>query len=83
MTLPGKTPDVQGVADEIARVVGLPAGSRPFRSTVDYTGVGNIPVNEAAGRSRQQFMERMSMSHLLPTGPAVVDGLDLDPSAGS
>lgn len=83
MTLPGKTPDVQGVADEIVRVVDLPAGSRPFRSSVDYTGVGDIPVNEAAGHSRRQFMQRFTMSDLLPTGPAVVDGLDLERVAGS
>ena len=45
-----------------------------------------IPAAEgtdSSSRSRQQFMERMSMSDLLPTGPAVVDGLNLDPSAGS
>ncbi|PZG16246.1 SDR family NAD(P)-dependent oxidoreductase [Nonomuraea aridisoli] len=76
MTLPGLVPQVQSVADEIVRVVGLPAGSRPFRTTVDYTGVGDIPVNEAAARSRRRFMERMTFADLLPTGPAVVDGLD-------
>jgi NAD(P)-dependent dehydrogenase (short-subunit alcohol dehydrogenase family) len=75
MTLPGLTPDVQGVADEIVRVVGLPAWTRPFRTTVDYTGVGDIAVNEAADRSRRQFVERLTMGDLLPTGPAVVDGL--------
>ncbi|MFI7613874.1 SDR family NAD(P)-dependent oxidoreductase [Nonomuraea terrae] len=77
MTLPGPTPQVQSVADEIVRVVGLPAGSRPFRTTVDYTGAGDIPVNEAAARSRRQFMERMTFADLLPAGPAVVDGLNL------
>jgi NAD(P)-dependent dehydrogenase (short-subunit alcohol dehydrogenase family) len=75
MTLPGLTPDVQAVADEVVRVVGLPAGQRPFRTTVDFTGVGDIPVNEAAATSRRQFMERMGMSDLLPTGPDVVNGL--------
>ncbi|MPZ27440.1 MAG: SDR family NAD(P)-dependent oxidoreductase [Micromonosporaceae bacterium] len=75
MTLPGLTPDVQGVADEIVRVVDLPAGSRPFRTTVDYTGVGDVAVNEAADRSRRQFMQRLTMPDLLPTGPGVVDGL--------
>jgi NAD(P)-dependent dehydrogenase (short-subunit alcohol dehydrogenase family) len=74
MTLPGLTPDVQGVADEIVRVVDLPAGTRPFRTTVDYTGFGDIPVNEAAARSRHRLLERLGFGDLLPTGPAVVDG---------
>ena len=75
MTLPVLTPDVQAVADEIVRVVGLPAGERPFRTTVDFTGVGDIAVNRTAAEQRRQFMERYGMSDLLPTGPAVVDGL--------
>ena len=83
MTLPGMTPDVQAVADEIVRVVDLPAGQRPFRTTVDFTGVGDIPVNEAAAASRRQFMERYGMADLLPTGPAVVDGLALATSINS
>ncbi|MGI5151545.1 hypothetical protein ACQEVC_35165 [Plantactinospora sp. CA-294935] len=71
---------MQGVADEVVRVVGLPTGARPFRTTVDYTGVGDIPVNKAADRSRRQFLQRLTMGDLLPTGPAVVDGLDLEPA---
>lgn len=70
MTLPGLMPDVQAVADEIVRVVGLPAGDRPFRTTVDYTGAGDVPVNRAAADSRRRFMERYGMADLLPTGPA-------------
>ena len=77
MTLPGLTPDVQGVADEIVRVVDLPAGTRPFRTTVDYTGVGDIPVNEAAARSRRQFVTRLGFGDLLPTGPDAVDGREI------
>ena len=77
MTVPGLTPDVQGVADEAVRVVALPARQRPFRTTVDYTDVGDIPVNQAAAESRERFMERMGMADLLPTGPAVVDALAL------
>jgi hypothetical protein len=83
MSLPGLTPDVQGVADEIVRVVDLPAGTRPFRTTVDYTGVGDIPVNEAAARSRRQFISRLGFEDLLPTGPAVVDGRNIDRGADS
>ncbi|MCI2419270.1 SDR family NAD(P)-dependent oxidoreductase [Saccharopolyspora sp. K220] len=78
MTLPGLTPDVQSVADEIVRVVDLPAGTRPFRTTVDFTGVGDIPVNEAAARSRHQFIARLGFGDLLPTGPAVIDGRGID-----
>lgn len=82
MALPGLTPDVQGVADEIVRVVNLPAGQRPFRTTVAYTGVGDIPVNQAAADSRRRFMERYGMADLLPTGPDVVDGRALATPAG-
>ena len=77
MTVPGLTPDVQGVADEAVRIVAIPAGQRPFRTTVDYTDVGDIPVNEAAAESRERFMTRMGMADLLPSGPAVIDGLAL------
>jgi NAD(P)-dependent dehydrogenase (short-subunit alcohol dehydrogenase family) len=83
MTLPGLTADVQGVADEIVRVVDLPAGNRPFRTTVDYTGVGDIPVNEAAAQSRRQFVTRLGFEDLLPTGPAVVDGREVKRPAGT
>jgi NAD(P)-dependent dehydrogenase (short-subunit alcohol dehydrogenase family) len=83
MALPGLTPDVQGVADEIVRVVDLPVGTRPFRTTVDYTGVGDIPVNEAAAQSRRQFVTRLGFDDLLPTGPPVVDGREINRTAGT
>jgi NAD(P)-dependent dehydrogenase (short-subunit alcohol dehydrogenase family) len=83
MTLTGQTPDVQGVADEIVRVVDLPAGTRPFRTTIDYTGVGDVAVNEAADRSRQQFIRRLTMADLLPTGPGAIDALSAEHSSDS
>ncbi len=58
-----------GVRDRLGRVVDLPAGQHSFRTTVDYTGVGDIPVNEAAAESRRRFMERYGMAVLLPTAP--------------
>jgi hypothetical protein len=76
MTLPGMTPEVQVVADEIVRVVSSP-GQSQFRTTVDFTRVGDIAVNRTAAESRRQFMERYGMPDLLPTGPAVVNGFAL------
>ena len=74
MTLPGEEPAVQAVADEIVRAVALPPHRRPFRTTVDFTGVGDIPVNVVAAHVKTSFMQRFGMVDLLPGGPAVVDG---------
>jgi hypothetical protein len=32
--------DPQAVADEIVRIVGLPKGTRPMRSAIDFVGDG-------------------------------------------
>ncbi|MCD4535472.1 SDR family oxidoreductase [Nocardioides sp. cx-169] len=58
--------DAQTVADEIARVVGLPAGQRPFRTHVDPSQDGSEVVSAVYDRLRVEFFRRMGMTDLLP-----------------
>lgn len=62
------TPDdatPQAVADEIARIVDLPAGSRPARSVVDFVGDGAEEVLALAEELRIAFAERIGIADLL------------------
>ena len=70
---PGTDPDPQTVADEIARVLSLPYGHRPFRSVVDFTNSDLETANEAVYAARADFVRRMGFGQLLeltaPTAP--------------
>jgi NAD(P)-dependent dehydrogenase (short-subunit alcohol dehydrogenase family) len=57
--------DPKAVADEIVRVVGLPAGSRPARSIVDFVGDGASEVIELAEEVRIDFARRIGIADLL------------------
>ncbi|WP_454673677.1 SDR family NAD(P)-dependent oxidoreductase [Achromobacter pestifer] len=57
------TPQV--VADEVARIVGLPAGSRPARSVIDFVGDGAEQVLALAEEVRIAFAERIGIADLL------------------
>jgi len=57
--------DPQAVADEIARIVALPAGARPFRSVIDFIGDGAAEVTEVAERVREEFVQRIGIADLL------------------
>jgi NAD(P)-dependent dehydrogenase (short-subunit alcohol dehydrogenase family) len=57
--------DPQAVADEIARIVALPAGARPFRSVIDFLNDGAAEVTEVAERVREQFARRIGIDDLL------------------
>lgn len=57
--------DVQAVADEIVRIVGLPHGSRPYRSSVDFSDFGDQPVNAVADAQRARLLTRMGLSDVL------------------
>lgn len=62
------TPDnanPQTVADEVARVVNLPAGQRPFRSIIDFLGDGFKEVSAVADQVRIDFAHRMGIADLL------------------
>jgi NAD(P)-dependent dehydrogenase (short-subunit alcohol dehydrogenase family) len=57
--------DPAAVALEIARIVGLPRGQRPFRSLVDFIGDGAAEVTEVAERVRIEFAHRIGIADLL------------------
>ena len=57
--------DPQAVADDIARIVALPAGARPFRSVIDFLNDGAAEVTEVAERVREQFARRIGIADLL------------------
>lgn len=57
--------DPQAVADEIVRIVGMPVGTRPMRSVVDFVGDGAAEVFEVSERVRIEFAKRIGMADLL------------------
>lgn len=57
--------DPQAVADEIVRIVGMPVGTRPMRSVVDFVGDGAAEVFEVSERVRIEFARRIGMADLL------------------
>jgi NAD(P)-dependent dehydrogenase (short-subunit alcohol dehydrogenase family) len=59
--------DVSEVADEIVRIVNLPAGRRPFRVHIDPTRDGSEVVSAVADRIRSEFYRRVGIEDLLPT----------------
>ncbi|MFD1776864.1 SDR family oxidoreductase [Paenibacillus rhizophilus] len=62
--------DPQAVADEVARIVGLPAGSRPARSVIDFVNDGAAEVTELSEKLRIEFLHRIGLEELLK--PAVL-----------
>lgn len=60
--------DPVAVAEEIARILALPHGEKPFRSVVDLTdpGVGIVEIaNGVLYRARKGFVNRMGYGELL------------------
>lgn len=55
----------RAVADEITRILALPAGTRPFRTVVDFTDAGVEEVNEVMRRAQEKFVERLGCGELL------------------
>ena len=62
---PGEDHHPQVVADEIARVLTLPVGDKPFRTVIDITHAGVAEANEVTTRLRRRFVERMRFTQLL------------------
>jgi NAD(P)-dependent dehydrogenase (short-subunit alcohol dehydrogenase family) len=72
--LPGVDADPISVAQEIARILALPVGARPFRSVIDFTdaGVKELSVeavNAVARRHQESFISRMGFGELLDLRP--------------
>ncbi|WP_067495184.1 SDR family oxidoreductase [Actinoplanes sp. TFC3] len=63
--------DAQAVADEIVRVVGLPAGTRPFRTHIDPSRDGSEVVSVVADRIRHEFYHRAGIADLLSANDAL------------
>ena len=57
---------VDEVADEITRVIDLPAGRRPFRVHVDPSKDGSEVVSAVNDRIRAEFYRRIGIQELLP-----------------
>jgi NAD(P)-dependent dehydrogenase (short-subunit alcohol dehydrogenase family) len=57
--------DVSLVADEIARIVALPAGQRPYRVHIDPANDGSEEVSNVADRVRREFYGRIGLEDLL------------------
>lgn len=57
--------DVSMVSDEIARIVALPAGQRPYRVHIDPANDGSEEVSNVADRVRREFHARIQLLDLL------------------
>jgi NAD(P)-dependent dehydrogenase (short-subunit alcohol dehydrogenase family) len=53
------------VSDEIARIVALPAGQRPYRVHIDPANDGSERVSEVADAVREEFLGRVGLADLL------------------
>lgn len=53
------------VSDEIARIMALPAGQRPYRVHVDPANDGSKEVSAVADRVRADFLTRVDLADLL------------------
>jgi NAD(P)-dependent dehydrogenase (short-subunit alcohol dehydrogenase family) len=60
--------DASLVSAEIARIVALPAGERPFRVHVDPADDGSAEVSAVADRVRRDFLTRIDLADLLGVG---------------
>jgi len=58
--------DAGEVADEIVRVVNLPAGQRPFRTHIDPSRDGSEVASAVSDRIRAEFYRRIGIAELLP-----------------
>ena len=62
---PGVVQDVQAVADEIVRIVGLPHGERPYRTSVDFSDFGDVPVSAVSMAQRERLLKRFGLGDVL------------------
>lgn len=62
---PGTEADPALVAEEIARILALPFGRRPFRAVVDLTGSQVEQANAAVLEARTDFVRRMGFEQVL------------------
>jgi NAD(P)-dependent dehydrogenase (short-subunit alcohol dehydrogenase family) len=63
--------DAGAVAEEIARIVDLPHGTRPLRTHIDPSRDGSEVVSAVADRIRVEFFRRAGIADLLTPGAAL------------
>ncbi|WP_028060900.1 SDR family NAD(P)-dependent oxidoreductase [Candidatus Solirubrobacter pratensis] len=66
---PDARPDA--VAEAVARIVDMPAGTRPFRTHVDPSHDGSEVVSAVADRIRVEFFRRVGLEDLLTAGSSL------------
>ncbi len=57
--------DASLVSDEIAKIVALPEGQRPYRVHIDPANDGSEEVSNVADRIRREFLSRVGLADLL------------------
>jgi NAD(P)-dependent dehydrogenase (short-subunit alcohol dehydrogenase family) len=57
--------DASMVSDQIAHIVALPKGKRPYRVHIDPANDGSAEVSEVADRVRAEFLTRVDLADLL------------------
>jgi hypothetical protein len=57
--------DVSMVAEEIARIVALPHGERPYRVRIDPSNDGSEEVSQVSDRVRRTLLTRVGLADLL------------------
>lgn len=62
--------DASLVSAEIARIVSLPAGERPYRVTIDPANDGSQEVSQVGDRIRREFLTRIGLGDLLTVTPS-------------
>ena len=61
--------DASLVSDEIARIVALPSGQRPYRVHIDPADDGSEAVSVVSDRVRRDFLARIDLADLLAAHP--------------
>ncbi|WP_433340063.1 SDR family oxidoreductase [Streptomyces sp. CA-253872] len=61
--------DASLVSDEIARIVALPRGERPYRVHIDPADDGSAEVSDVADHVRRAFLDRVGLADLLTVTP--------------
>ncbi|WP_369194316.1 SDR family NAD(P)-dependent oxidoreductase [Streptomyces djakartensis] len=79
---PGADAHPRAVADEVVRLLALPAGTRPFRTVVDFSEAGVEQVNEVLRRAQERFVTRLGFGELLHVGGAPAPGPQPDADRG-
>ncbi len=65
---PGVDADPAAVGDEIARLVDLPNNERPYRTAIDFSDYGDVPITAVVESQKRRLFQRLKLERLLPAG---------------